>query len=91
MLAFLGDTRRGGRIDIADALEALIEALADDARALGCEAGLRHSLDIVREGVSADEQIDLYRLRRLEGASEQEALGAVVDLVIAQTGAGLGD
>ena len=63
MLAFLGDTRCGGRIDIADGLEALIEALADDARALGCEAELRHSLDIVREGASADEQIDLYRLR----------------------------
>ena len=82
---------RGGRIDIADALEALVEVLTEDARALGCEAELRHSLDIVREGASADEQIDLYRLRRLEGASEREALGAVVDLVVAQTGAGLGD
>ena len=91
MLAFLGDTRRGGRIDIADALEALVEVLTEDARALGCEAELRHSLDIVREGASADEQIDLYRLRRLEGDSERKALGAVVDLVVAQTGAGLGD
>ena len=89
MLAFLGDARRGGRIDIADELETLVEALTDDARALGCEAELCHSLDIVREGASADEQIDLYRLRRLEGASEREALRAVVDLVVAQTGAGL--
>ena len=89
MLAFLGDTRRGGRIDIAEEVEALVEELAEDARVLGCEAELRRSLDIVREGASADEQIDLYRLHRLEGASEQEALCAVVDLVVTQTGAGL--
>lgn len=89
MLAFLGDTRRGGRIDIAEEIEALVEELTEDARALGCEGELRHSLAIVREGASADEQIDLYRLRRLEGASEREALRAVVDLVVEQTGAGL--
>ena len=91
MLAFLGDTRRGGRIDIADELEALVETLNDDARALGCEGELRRSLDIVREGASADEQIDLYRLRLLEGDSEREALRAVVALVAEQTGASLND
>ncbi len=89
MLAFLGDTRRGGRIDIADEIETLVETLTDDARALGCEGELRHSLAIVREGASADEQIDLYRLRLLEGDSEREALRAVVDLVAEQTGASL--
>ena len=36
-----------------------------------------------------DALVDEYR--RLEGASEREALGAVVDLVVAQSGAGLGD
>ena len=89
MLAFLGDTRKGGRIDIAEEIEALVEELTEDARALGCEGELRHSLAIVREGASADEQLDLYRLRRLEGASEQEALRAVVDLMVEQTAAGL--
>lgn len=89
MLAFLGDTRHGGRVDIADEMAALVDALTDDARALGCEDEIRHSLDIVREGASADEQIDLYRLRRLEGDSEREALRAVVNLVVEQTGAGL--
>ena len=91
MLAFLGDTRRGGRIDIAEEVEALVEELTGDARVLGCEAELRRSLDIVREGASADAQIDLFRLRRLEGAGEQQALRAVVDLVVAQTGANLDD
>ena len=91
MLAFLGDTRRGGRVDIAEEIEALVELLTEDAQSLDCEAELRHSLEIVREGASADEQIDLYRLRLLEGDSEQEALRAVVALVVEQTGAGLGD
>ena len=91
MLAFLGDTRRGGRIDIAEEVEALVEELADDAQALGCENELRHSLKIVREGASADEQIDLYRLLRLDGATEREALRAIVDLLVKQTGAGVND
>ena len=89
MLAFLGDTRRGGRIDIAEEIEALVEDLGEDARALGCENEIRHSLAIVREGASADEQLDLYRLRRLEGDTESEALRAVVDLVVQQTAAGI--
>lgn len=89
MLAFLGNTREGGRIDIAVEIEALVDALTEDAQVLGCETELRRSLAIVREGASADEQIDLYRLRRLDGASEDEALRAVVDLVVAQTGANL--
>ena len=89
LLAFLGDTRRGGRIDIADQMEELVEELADDARALGCERKLRRCLAIVREGSSADRQLDLFRLRLLEGASKEEALRDVVDLVVSETAAGL--
>lgn len=89
LVAFLGDTRRGGRIDIADELEGLVEELAEDASALGCEAELRRCLDMVREGSSADRQLDLFRLRLLEGADQEEALRDVVDLVVAETTAGL--
>ena len=89
LVAFLGDTRRGGRIDIADELEGLVEELAEDASALGCEAELRRCLDMVREGSSADRQLDLFRLRVLEGADQEEALRDVVDLVVAETVAGL--
>ncbi len=89
LVAFLGDTRRGGRIDIADELEALVEELAEDARALGCEAELRRCLEIVRNGSSADRQLDLYRLRVLEGATQEEALRDVVDLLVEETAADL--
>ena len=59
--------------------------LAADARALECEAEVRHALTIVREGAGADRQVDLYRLRRLEGDSQEEALRCVVDQVLAET------
>ena len=85
VLAFFGDLARGGRIDINEHLSALVEDLAEDARALGCEAELRHSLTIISEGAGADRQLDHFRLRRLEGDSIQDALRSVTDLVIRET------
>ncbi len=90
LLAFLGDTRCGGRIDIADELEKLVGELAEDAHALGCESELERCLAIVRAGSSADRQLDLFRLRVLEGATREEALRDVVDLLVAETAADLG-
>ncbi len=89
VLAFLGDPVGGGRLDIRDVAAALVENLAADARALGCEDEMRHVLTIIDEGSAADRQLDHFRLRRLEGASREEALRAVVDLLVAETRAGL--
>ena len=88
-LAFFGDVRNGGRIDIADEADWLVDELADDARALNCEQDLKHILKIIRNGSGADRQIDLFRLRRLEGDSKMEAMLAVVDLVVAETKEGI--
>ncbi len=90
VLGFLGDTRHGGRQDIEDYTNEVLEELADDARALGCEEELRHALAIIREGTGADRQIDLFRLRRVEGDTDAQALRAVVDLVIEETREGVG-
>ena len=88
--AFFGDWMRGGgRIDIHDYASELVEELAPDARALGCEPEMRHALTIIRDGAGADRQVDLYRLRRLEGDTEEEALHRVVDLVLAETREGI--
>ena len=90
VFAFFGDGRSGNaRVDIEDYLEELVGELAADARALGCEAELRHALGIVKNGTAADRQLDLYRLRRLEGDSEEDALRRVVDLALAETREGL--
>jgi len=91
VLAFLGDRASGsGRVDIHDYAAALVEEIAEDAGALGCEAEVRRVLTIIRDGTGADRQIDLYRLRRLEGDSEEEALRRVADQVLAETKEGLG-
>ncbi|MCY3814022.1 MAG: carboxylate-amine ligase [Gammaproteobacteria bacterium] len=85
VLAFLGNVEGGGRVDIDDYVGGLIDNLAEDAHALDCEAELDRIRDIIREGTSADRQIDLYRLRRLEDDDETTALRAVVDAIVAET------
>ena len=90
VMAFLGDPEQGGRTDIDDYTAQLVEDLADDARALGCEAELRRATEIVREGTGADRQVDHFRLRRLEGDTVAEALRSVVDLAAAETKEGIG-
>ncbi len=89
VLAFLGDMRGGGRVDIADEAERLVDELNEDADALGCEAELRHVRSIISQGSGADRQVDHYRLRQLEGDDDEQALRSVVDLVIAETREGL--
>ena len=90
IFAFFGDTvHRSGRIDIQDYVVELVETLATDAQALGCETEMRRALTIIREGTSADRQLDLYRLRRLEGDTEAEALHRVIDFVLAETRQGI--
>ena len=85
VLAFLGNPAGNGRIDINDHLATLVEDLAEDAEALGCEKELRHSLTIIREGAGADRQVDHFRLRRIEGDNPEKALRSVTDLVIQET------
>lgn len=84
VLAFLGDNRSRGRIDLEDHALLLMEKLAEDAAALDCEDELGHALQIIQEGSGADRQVDHYRLRRVEGDSHEEALRAVVELVLAE-------
>ncbi len=90
VFAFFGDpSSESGRIDIDDFTAKLIEELMDEARNLGCESEIRHAQTIVRNGTSADRQVDLFRLRQLEGDSAEEALHHVVDLILAETREGL--
>ena len=89
VLSFLGNTAGAGRMDIEEYATSVVEGLSEDAQALGCEADLGHALELVRNGTGADRQLDHYRLRRLEGDSEEEALRAVVDLVVEETRAGV--
>ncbi|MDE0102328.1 MAG: carboxylate-amine ligase [Bryobacterales bacterium] len=89
VMAFLGDPENGGRVDIDDYVAWLVEELAEDAVALGCQAELRRATDIVREGAGADRQVDHYRLRQLEGDTEAEALRSVVHIAAHETKEGI--
>ena len=89
VLAFFGNEGSEGRVDIEEYAAALVEQLAGDARALGCEPELRRVLEIIHDGTGADRQIDHFRLRRLEGDTEEEALRSVVDLMVAETRKGI--
>ena len=84
----LFDHRSGdvGRMGRPHTLEDLQEHLAEDARALDCEAELHHALvTIAREGTCADRQLDRYRHRRQAGDSRQEALRHVAELLLTRT------
>ena len=85
VLAFIGSLSGEGRQDIADTIAELVELVSEDARALGCAGELEQIPLIVRDGASADRQLDLYRLRRLEGDDHRQALCAVVDQVLEET------
>lgn len=90
VLSFLGDTTGGDRIDIADDIARVTRDFAEDAAALGCEAEISRISDIIRDGSAADRQIDLFRLKMLEGVPEPQALHSVVDLVAEETRQGSG-
>ena len=76
-------------MDIDDYATRLIAALAEDAEALDCRTELMRVPQIIRDGTSADRQIDLFRLRRMEGDDEQTALRALVDQAVGETREGL--
>jgi glutamate---cysteine ligase / carboxylate-amine ligase len=69
--------------------EELLELLREDAEALGCVAELEHMRHILARGTSAHRQCDVYRDARSQGATEPDALIAVVDHLIAETAKGV--
>ncbi len=63
----------------------LIAIVAEDSHALGCAREVGHIRNILGRGTSAHRQIAIYRKARAEGASEREALQAVVDFLVRET------
>ena len=89
VFSFFGDLDSDtGRVDIQDHLASLLQELAEDADALDCVEEIQQALDIVKNGTGADRQIDLYRLRMLDGDSPEDALRHVVEDTIRETAEG---
>lgn len=69
--------------------EELIEILMPEADEMGCVNELMHVRRIVMDGTSAEQQLWTYHRALKRGASEQEALIQVVDMLAAGTAANL--
>lgn len=85
VVAFLADFESGTRVDLVDYVDELLDTLSADAAALDCQEEVAHVRNIIREGSSADRQLDHFRLCRLDGAGVQEALRSVAQLIVSET------
>ena len=86
----LVDFGKGRIVPYADLLDEIIELVAEDAKAFGCEAEVAAARDILTRGTSAHRQLAVYRDGA--GAGRQpagEALQVVVDMLIEETLKGL--
>jgi carboxylate-amine ligase len=83
------DFGRGELVQFSDLMEEAIEMLAQDALEFDVIEELRHMRTIINEGTSAHRQLAVHRAAVDGGASEREALEAVVDHLILDTMHGL--
>jgi carboxylate-amine ligase len=83
------DLAKGELVEFKTLLEELIELVRVDAEVLGCVREVEHARKIVERGTSAHRQVAVYDKARSRGASEREALRAVVDWLIKETAAHL--
>jgi carboxylate-amine ligase len=84
------DLARGELVAYPALLEELIALVRPDAEALGCVREVEHARTIVRRGTSAQRQLATYRDARARGATDREALRAVVQWLRTETAAGGG-
>ena len=85
----LVDFGKGELVPFVELVDEMIELLRPDAEALNCVAEVEHARTIVQRGTSADTQLATYRDAITSGASEHDAMKAVVDVLIDQTVVGL--
>ncbi|HHS82412.1 MAG TPA: carboxylate-amine ligase [Devosia sp.] len=83
------DFGRDTVVDYAELLEEMIELVRVDAEELDCVEEVARTRDIVRRGNSATRQRAAFDKARADGASEEEAVRAVVDFLIEETVAGI--
>jgi carboxylate-amine ligase len=83
------DLVKGEVVPFAELLEEIIELIAEDAAALGCEQEIAHLRKIMERGTSAHRQIAIMEGALADGASEQDALAAVVRFLVEETAANL--
>jgi len=83
------DLARGELVPFSLLMDELIAAVRTDAEQLGCWREIEHLRTILARGTSAHRQIRTYEEARAAGASQREALQAVVDFLVRETASGL--
>ncbi len=63
----------------------------EDAQFFGCVAEVEHARAIIDRGTSAHWQVKTYEDALAKGASKEDALKAVVDMLVKETMHGLGN
>ncbi|HEU4531478.1 MAG TPA: carboxylate-amine ligase [Steroidobacteraceae bacterium] len=84
------DLAKGQLVPFSELLEEMIELVREDAQEMGCVKEIEHTREIMRRGTSAHRQVQVYEEARKRGASEREALNAVVDWLVRETASGTG-
>lgn len=79
------DYGRGTVVPYARLLDEMIDYLLEDAEFFGCVEEIKHARTILGQGTSAHWQLRTYQEAISSGASQQEALKAVVDMLIEET------
>lgn len=79
------DFGKGEVVPYADLLEEVLALVSEDAERLDCVAEVSAARDILERGTSAHRQVAIYETALAAGATEREALYAVVDWLIAET------
>jgi carboxylate-amine ligase len=83
------DFGRGTIVPYADLLEEILELIAEDAEYFDCVAEVAHAREIVAHGTSAHRQVKAYRQALADGQSRDDALRAVVDMLVEDTTQGI--
>jgi carboxylate-amine ligase len=83
--ASLLDLARGELVPFNELLEELLALVREDAIALDCLAETEHARALLRRGTSAHQQMDVYQAARDQGATDGEALSAVVGWLVRTT------
>jgi carboxylate-amine ligase len=84
------DLAKGEMVGFPTLLDELIDLVREDAEALSCSREVAHARKILTRGTSAHRQLSVYDDARQRGASDREALKAVVAFLINETAAGAG-
>ena len=85
----LVDFGRGAIFPYAELLDEMLVLVDPDARHFGCLDEISHAREILARGTSAHRQLAIFDRAIADGATRAEALCAVVDWLITETGLGL--